>query len=90
MDADRYTTDWFSWNIQTWEKLFCDRRLAPTAYLEIGSWEGRSANFIAAYFPDVSLTCIDSWEDQDVEARFDRNLRDIPQLRKSRHVAELR
>src|SRR5689334_1832948 len=50
-----YTTDWFSHNIPNWEKYLSAFNAGPVKYLEIGSWEGRSANFIAKHFPTSSI-----------------------------------
>ncbi len=39
-----FTTDWFSWNIPVWEKLFAPvKGAANLRYLEVGVYEGRSA-----------------------------------------------
>lgn len=61
-------------------------RAEPLNILEIGSWEGRSALFLATYFPYARLTAVDTWAGSDehlvsttanlddLEARFDHNL----------------
>lgn len=44
MHVERYTTDWFSPNIEHWIRWLADFKDKPGVRgLEIGSWEGRSA-----------------------------------------------
>lgn len=78
---------WFDVNIVPWcaalSRVF--NRADPLNILEIGSWEGRSALFLATYFPRARLTAVDTWAGSDehlcstanlsdLEARFDHNL----------------
>ncbi|MDX2143832.1 MAG: class I SAM-dependent methyltransferase [Rhodospirillaceae bacterium] len=79
-----FTQDWFSKHVPVWNKLLPS--FAPRKYLEIGSYEGRSACYIIDRFSaDASLDihCIDTWEGGvehgkvamgDVERRFDANI----------------
>ncbi|WP_413204910.1 class I SAM-dependent methyltransferase [Rhodospirillum sp. A1_3_36] len=67
-----------------WQNLFS--KLKPTTFLEIGSFEGRSACFVIdeqAKISPISLVCVDTWggsQEHDaismgeVEARFDKNI----------------
>jgi predicted O-methyltransferase YrrM len=61
----KFTQDWFSWAPAVWEQLIpllpTD---APRNFLEIGSFEGRSAVWIAENMMQRgdSLHCIDTWE----------------------------
>lgn len=61
--ALEFTTDWFSNHIPLWTWLL---KLAGPCrkYLEIGSFEGRSACWMLqhAMTPDGSVYCIDTWE----------------------------
>jgi len=79
-----FTTDWFSRFAPIWKQLV--GRFRPSTFLEIGSYEGRSACFLidecAADRP-VELHCVDTWAggvEHDapgmgaVERRFDANL----------------
>lgn len=80
----KFTTDWFSSNEPTWKSLI--NEIKPKRYLEIGSYEGRSAVFMiktATHHQDLYLHCIDTWEggvehDKDsmgaVESNFNHNM----------------
>jgi predicted O-methyltransferase YrrM len=79
-----YTKDWFHWAPEVWTHL---ATLLPARqrFLEIGSFEGRSAvwtieNMMDA---DAELVCVDTWEGGEehtngemlgAEALFDRNI----------------
>ena len=80
-----FTTDWFSMRTPAWEWALRHHftHVKSPRVLEIGSWEGLSANFILRALPEAHLTCVDTWGGSDehfghdlseVEARFDRNL----------------
>lgn len=78
----QFTTDWFSFNVEVWTKVVLPRLPAfdqPLAWLEIGSFEGRSARWVLDTVicdqPNRSLTCIDIWEwAHKAEAVFDENV----------------
>ena len=87
MSEYEFTQDWFNWAPEVWNKL--TPMLSGTAghrqFLEIGSFEGRSAIWIAENMmqDDDILRCIDTWEGgeehgeenmSEVEARFRHNL----------------
>ena len=87
MSEYQFTKDWFNWAPQVWEQLIPHLPGKPGErhFLEIGSFEGRSAVWIAENMMEAGddLTCIDTWEggeehgDEDmgtVEERFDHNL----------------
>lgn len=69
------SADWFSGNLPRWSAVLGRRfdRDAPLSYLEIGAFEGLSANFIAWAFPKASVTCVDVWVTPSEEILFDRN-----------------
>src|SRR5689334_11014165 len=79
-----FTNDWFDQNIVVWETLL--PRFAPKRFLEIGSFEGRSACYLIEKFgkdQPLELHCVDTWEGgiehgavtmSDVEKRFDSNI----------------
>jgi predicted O-methyltransferase YrrM len=81
----QFTKDWFNWAPEVWTQLI---PLLPErrAFLEIGSFEGRSAVWIAENMAQDGshIDCIDTWEGGEehsaedmaaVEARFDDNAR---------------
>jgi hypothetical protein len=57
----QFTTDWTTVRIPTWDAVFGGRRAALKSVLEIGAWEGRSTVFFLNYFPQCSVTCIDTF-----------------------------
>ena len=83
-----FTTDWFKWAVPVWEDLFSkipkDRKVN---FLEIGSFEGRSAVWLIENAIDRhgAIYCVDTWEGGEehkaqgidmveVEKRFDANI----------------
>ena len=75
MGKYRFTTDWFSMNIPVWEKMLAELDGTPCQLLEIGSWEGRSAMWMADNLlsdRDSRLECVDPW-DSDYDSLFDAN-----------------
>jgi predicted O-methyltransferase YrrM len=74
-----FTTDWTSAHFGAWSQVLSPFRRGGLRVLEIGSFEGRSAIFWLEYLPDSRVTCVDKFfgttrHNQDIEARFDRNL----------------
>jgi cephalosporin hydroxylase len=80
----KFTQDWFSHNIPVWEQL---KGLLPErkSFLEIGSFEGRSAVWIVENMmnPGDWIDCVDTWEGSEehkngelsgAEDRFDHNI----------------
>ena len=59
----QYTKDWFSWSPGVWEQLI-PHLPARKNFLEIGSFEGRSAVWIVQYMMEDGgeLICVDTWE----------------------------
>jgi hypothetical protein len=81
-----FSSDLTSKHFAIWDRLLQGRRNDPVRILEVGSWEGRSAIFFAEYFPNGTVTCIDSFaggpiehygamfaEIPNAERRFDEN-----------------
>lgn len=63
--APTFTDDWFSQNIPLWKGLFGPLAGSPLAYLEIGSYQGRSACWMldnVLTHPDSRAHCVDTWE----------------------------
>ena len=83
-DKYQYTKDWFAWAPQVWEQLI--RHLpARKNFLEIGSFEGRSAVWITQNMMEDGgeLICVDTWEGgsehvngemDGAESRFKHNI----------------
>lgn len=79
-----FTQNWINSNIYAWLNVLAPLRSQKFEYLEVGSWEGTSAYFMAHHFPQAQLTCIDTWEGSDehisdarvqtTEQKFDQNL----------------
>jgi predicted O-methyltransferase YrrM len=80
----QFSTDWFSRQIPVWRELLT--RFPPSRYLEVGSYEGRSACFVIDHCGsqrDIEVHCIDTWAGgvehdggamPQVEDRFSRNI----------------
>ena len=80
----QYTQDWFNWAPEVWTQITA---LLPEerSFLEIGSFEGRSAVWIIENMmnPGDWIDCVDTWEggeehsEEDMrhtESRFDHNI----------------
>lgn len=92
MRSYRYQRDWFSSTIPEWEEtLSCFKGKDHLSFLEIGSFEGRSAVWLLENIltgPTCSLTCIDTWAGSaehtnvvdlnfdQIEANFDHNIKE--------------
>ena len=63
--------DWFSQNIIIWEKFL--NKINKIKYLEIGSFEGRSAVFIRELDNICSLMAVDTFEGSDEHKNIDFN-----------------
>lgn len=59
-----FTDDFFSRHICIWEDLFS--QLKPERAIEIGSYEGRSAQWLLDNIPRLKLTCIDTWDNTGI------------------------
>jgi predicted O-methyltransferase YrrM len=81
-----FSTDWFSMRAANWDRVVVPLLLSRQSprILEIGSWEGLSACFLAFRIPQAEITCVDTWEGSDehegvhniaaVEKRFNSNV----------------
>ena len=58
--ADAY---WFTFNYQIWDKFLSNNIFK--SYLEIGSYEGRSAVFIGEKFKNIEINCVDIFENNN-------------------------
>ena len=90
-----FTSNWFAPNEELWLKHVAPRfeHTKNVSFLELGSYEGRSALWILEHVlkdPSSSITCVDcwnveftcmaSWGNVDYEAVFDSNTKDNPQV----------
>ena len=66
-------------------------------YLEIGSYEGNSAIFVATNYPNSSILCVDPWEPYEekekenfnlIENRFDFNIKDLKNIKKNKKTSD--
>lgn len=72
-----FTKDWFTNNIPLWEKQLMHLKGKPLTFLEIGTFEGRSALWLLENIlthKDSRLYCVDSWKDATVYKRFMKNI----------------
>jgi predicted O-methyltransferase YrrM len=59
-----FTSDWFSQNIKLWENILSGFKNQEVQFLEIGSYEGRSATWLLDNIlthPDAKIYCCDSF-----------------------------
>ena len=84
--APTFTSDWFSQHIPDWRKHVVSRFAGKpdVQWLEVGSFEGRSALWALDNFldgPGSTIACVDAWEPTvpsnggDFEATFDANVK---------------
>lgn len=67
-ETKEFSEDWFSGNIPHWVDAFHHAGIQPSdklKILEIGSFQGRSALFLAQYFSSAHIDCVDTWEGSD-------------------------
>lgn len=89
-----FTKDWFSWAPEVWTQLIPMLPGEPgqRRFLEIGSFEGRSAVWIGEHMMQGGdyLMCVDTWEGgeehseedmQEVYRRFRRNMEKLATLK---------
>jgi predicted O-methyltransferase YrrM len=74
-----FTTDWFTQNIPIWKEHLAQFVNKPNLkFLEIGSFEGRSAIWLlenVLTHPTSNLTCIDHWVREMIFRRFRNNIK---------------
>jgi predicted O-methyltransferase YrrM len=88
-DNYQYTKDWFGWAPRVWEQLI-PHLPARKYFLEIGSFEGRSAVWTAENMMEDGgeIICIDTWEggaehtSEDMAGTEERFHQNISLLRK--------
>jgi predicted O-methyltransferase YrrM len=88
MTEYQFTKDWFNWAPAVWEQLIPllpERKEVGREFLEIGSFEGRSAVWIMEHMmqEDDYLTCVDTWgggeehSEEDMAAVHERYLHNM-------------
>jgi hypothetical protein len=90
------SNDYFSSNAFFFYNLL--KKLAKNfKYLEIGSYEGNSALYIATNFPNSNITCVDLWEGVEeykgkdfsiIEKNFDLNLKGLNNINKIKSTSD--
>lgn len=96
----QYTRDWFKWAPQVWSQL-TEHLPERKNFLEIGSYEGRSAVWIIENMMQDGgeIYCIDTWEGgaehtpedmNGTELRFDHNIRTVRKTFPDRRVSKLK
>jgi predicted O-methyltransferase YrrM len=100
MTEYQFTKDWFNWAPEVWQQLIpllSDR----LNFLEIGSFEGRSAAWIVENMmeDEGNIQCVDTWEGGEehsaedmaaVEARFLHNAKVIEEKYPYRRVIQIK
>jgi predicted O-methyltransferase YrrM len=74
-----FTCDFVSHAVDVWKQI-ATRMLERKSFLEIGSYEGRSAIWFAENILDNNgnLFCVDNWLDnEEAEHRFDENIKKL-------------
>jgi cephalosporin hydroxylase len=66
-----YTGTYFSGNVPHWINLFSFFDKQPQKILEIGSFQGDSAAFLAENFKKANVTCVDTWQGGDEHSSID-------------------
>lgn len=81
-----FTTFWFLNNFKLFSFFLPKNEKEIFNYLEIGSFEGMSALFVANKYKDSNIVCVDTWsmslnksqildfDFQEIEKNFDKNL----------------
>jgi predicted O-methyltransferase YrrM len=100
MTEYQFTKDWFNWAPAVWEQLI---PLLPDRlnFLEIGSFEGRSAAWIVENMmeDEGNIQCVDTWEGgeehgaenmSEVEARFLHNVKVLEEKYPDRSVIQIK
>ena len=67
--------DWFSDNINVWKKFLSN--VNNIKYLEIGTFEGRSALFISEFENSRKIVCVDPYIDYNEIERYDFKMENV-------------
>lgn len=98
ISTKKITNDYFSSHAYNFYELM-KKKEKDFSYLEIGSFEGNSAIFVAKNFPQSKVTCIDPWikteeyadslNFEDVEKNFDENVSEFNNIIKIKNTSDL-
>jgi len=92
----KITNDFFSSNTYNFYS-FCSKINSNFRYLEIGSYEGNSALFIANSFKFSKIYCVDNWVGtqeytnhnfQNIENNFDYNIKNYSNINKIKDTSD--
>ena len=100
MATYEYTQDWFHWSPKVWEEII-PHLPERKRFLEIGSFEGRSAIWTAENMleDDGIIVAVDTWQGgeehtkidmESVEMRFDRNIETFRENFPKRRIAKMK
>lgn len=100
MSEYQFTQDWFKWSPPVWQQLI-QHLPARKNFLEIGSFEGRSAVWIIENMMEDGgeIVCIDTWEGgaehvnnemDGAELRFEHNIKTVREKHPERRVTKCR
>ena len=90
------SNDYFSSNAFYFYNLL-NKLAKDFKYLEIGSYEGNSALYVATNFPTSNITCVDLWEGVEeykgkdfsiIEKNFDLNLKGLSNIIKIKSTSD--
>ena len=95
----RFTQDWFTGHIATWEPMTAALEGRQARVLEIGAFEGLSACFVLWRLPDANVTAVDTFAGSaelrarnllpdDLEVRFDVNVASVDASRVRKLVGD--
>ena len=92
----KISNDYFSMNAYNFYKSIFDLKITFN-YLEIGSYEGNSAMFVARNFPKARVNCVDNWHSTEdyhgqdfniVEENFDYNVSNFKNIKKYKNNSD--
>ena len=89
------TTDYFSSHAYNFSEIL--KKFNKVNYLEIGSFEGNSAMFVARNFSNSKIYCVDSWKGDEeyynleflkIEENFDKNISEFQSISKFKTLSD--
>jgi len=89
------TEDYFSSNAYFFYQIL--KNFNQFKYLEIGSFEGNSAMFVARKFPNAKIYCVDNWYGTEeyenlnftiIEKNFDKNISEFKNISKIKNLSD--
>ena len=97
IESKKITSDYFS--SHAFNFFYCLKQLPPSFnYLEIGSYEGNSAIFVANLYPLSKVNCVDTWQKTNeyightsftkIEDNFDYNVSNYRNIFKNKKTSD--